>query len=126
LVEDWDLIPGARGCTPQTCGFRDHYRELVELGVAAVFGLSTQDTAYQRELAQRLHLPFSILSDAGLTLATALNLPTMIVANMILIKRLALVIDDGTIAKAFYPVFPPDRNAAAVVAWLQGNPAKID
>jgi peroxiredoxin len=126
LVEEWDLIPGARGCTPQTCGFRDHHRDLTVLGVAAVFGLSTQDTAYQRELAQRLHLPFPVLSDAALALTTSLNLPTMTVANMILLKRLALVIDDGTIVKAFYPVFPPDRNAADVVAWLRENPAKID
>ena len=126
LVEEWDLIPGARGCTPQTCGFRDHHRDLTALGVAAVFGLSTQDTAYQRELAQRLHLPFPVLSDAALALTTSLNLPTMTVANMILLKRLALVIDDGTIVKAFYPVFPPDRNAADVVAWLREHPATID
>ncbi len=121
LVEDWDRIPGARGCTPQTCGFRDHFAELTALGVVAVFGLSTQDTAYQRELAQRLHLPFPILSDAALALTERLHLPTFVAANVILLKRLALVIDDGVIVKAFYPVFPPDRNAADVVAWLRGD-----
>jgi peroxiredoxin len=119
LVEEWDLIPGARGCTPQTCGFRDHFGELTALGVAAVFGLSTQDTAYQRELVRRLHLPFPVLSDAALTLTERLQLPTFVAANLILLKRLALVIDDGVIVKAFYPVFPPDRNAADVVAWLR-------
>jgi peroxiredoxin (alkyl hydroperoxide reductase subunit C) len=121
LVEEWDLIPGARGCTPQTCGFRDHFAELTALGVAAVFGLSTQDTAYQRELAKRVHLPFPILSDATLTLTERLNLPTLVVANLTLLKRLALVIDDGIIAKVFYPVFPPDRNAAEVIAWLRAG-----
>jgi peroxiredoxin len=115
----WDDIPGARGCTPQSCGFRDRFAELKALGVAHVFGLSTQDTEYQREAAQRLHLPFPILSDAGLQLARALDLPTFSVAGMILLKRMALVIDDGVIAKAFYPVFPPDRNAEEVAAWLR-------
>jgi peroxiredoxin len=114
----WDDIPGARGCTPQSCGFRDHFAELEALGVAHVFGLSTQDTDYQREAARRLHLPFPILSDAALALTRALNLPIFSVAGMTLLKRMALVIDDGTIVKAFYPVFPPDRNAAEVIAWL--------
>jgi peroxiredoxin len=118
----WDDIPGARGCTPQTCGFRDHFAELNALGVAHVFGLSTQDTDYQREAAARLHLPFPILSDAALTLTRALNLPTFSVAGMTLLKRMALVIDDGTIVKVFYPVFPPDKNAAEVIAWLRGRP----
>jgi peroxiredoxin len=117
----WDDIPGARGCTPQSCGFRDHFAELKKLGVAYVFGLSTQDTDYQREAAQRLHLPFPILSDAGLEFARALKLPTFSAAGMTLLKRMALVIDDGTIVKAFYPVFPPDRNAEEVVAWLRAN-----
>jgi peroxiredoxin len=114
----WDDIPGARGCTPQSCSFRDHFAELKALGVAQVFGLSTQDTDYQREAAQRLHLPFPLLSDAALALTQALNLPTFSVAGMTLLKRMALVIDDGTIVKVFYPVFPPDRNAAEVIAWL--------
>jgi peroxiredoxin len=118
----WDDIPGARGCTPQSCGFRDHFAELRALNVAHVFGLSTQETTYQREAAQRLHLPFPILSDAGLKLANALKLPSFAVTGMILYKRMALVIDDGTIAKAFYPVFPPDKNAEEVIAWLR-NPS---
>ncbi len=119
---EWDDIPGARGCTPQSCGFRDHFAELGALGIAHVFGLSTQDTDYQGEAAQRLHLPFPILSDAALTLTRALNLPTFSVAGMTLLKRMALVIDDGTITKVFYPVFPPDKNAAEVIAWLRGRP----
>jgi len=119
LPPGWDDIPGARGCTPQSCGFRDHFAELKELGVRYVFGLSTQDTAYQREAAERLHLPFPILSDAKLAFAHALRLPTFSVAGMTLLKRMALVIDDGVIVKVFYPVFPPDRNAAEVVAWLR-------
>jgi len=117
----WDDIPGARGCTPQTCGFRDHFAELKALGVATLYGLSTQDTGYQREAAERLHLPFAILSDAELKFARALDLPTFTAAGMTLLKRMALIIDDGTIVKAFYPVFPPDKNAAEVVAWLRGG-----
>jgi peroxiredoxin len=117
----WDDIPGARGCTPQSCSFRDHFAEFKALGVAQVFGLSTQDTDYQREAAQRLHLPFPLLSDASLALAGALALPTFSVAGMTLYKRMALVIDQGTIAKAFYPVFPPDKNAEDVIAWLHAD-----
>jgi peroxiredoxin len=119
LVEDWNQIPGARGCTPQSCGFRDHHAELRELG-AQVFGLSTQDTHYQREMVERLHLPFPVLSDARLELATALRLPTFTVAHTILIKRLTFIARNGAIEKVFYPVFPPDRKAADVVAWLRG------
>jgi peroxiredoxin len=121
LPEGWDGIPGARGCTPQSCGFRDHFAELKQLGVANVFGLSTQDSAYQREAAERLHLPFPLLSDAALKFTRALNLPTFEVAGMTLLKRMALVIDDGTIAKVFYPVFPPDKNAEEVIAWLRAS-----
>jgi peroxiredoxin len=117
--DGWDQIPGARGCTPQSCSFRDHFGELKRLGVAQLYGLSTQDTAYQKEAATRLHLPFAILSDEKLALTRALNLPTFSTAGMTLLKRMALVIDDGTITKVFYPVFPPDKNAADVVAWLQ-------
>jgi peroxiredoxin len=117
----WDDIPGARGCTPQSCGFRDHFAELKELGVAHLFGLSTQDTGYQREVAERLHLPFAILSDAKLALTRALKLPTFTTSGMTLLKRAALVVDDGVIAKVFYPVFPPDKNAAEVIAWLRGG-----
>jgi peroxiredoxin len=119
----WDDIPGARGCTPQSCGFRDHFAELKELGVANVFGLSTQDRDYQNEAAQRLHLPFPVLSDAALKLTHALNLPTFAAAGMTLLKRMALVIDDGAITKAFYPVFPPDKNAEEVIAWLRTSRA---
>ncbi len=119
--DGWDQIAGARGCTPQSCSFRDHFGELKRLGVAQLFGLSTQDTAYQREAATRLHLPFAILSDVKLALTKALNLPTFSVAGMTLLKRMALVIDDGKITKTFYPVFPPDKNAAEVMAWLQAS-----
>jgi peroxiredoxin len=117
----WDQIPGARGCTPQSCSFRDHFGELKRLGVAQLFGLSTQDTAYQQEAATRLHLPFAILSDEKLALTKALKLPTFTATGMTLLKRMALVIDDGVIAKAFYPVFPPDKNAEEVIAWLQAS-----
>ena len=119
IVDDWDMIPGARGCTPQSCAFRDLHKVLIEAGATRVFGLSTQDGAYQREAAERLHLPFPLLSDEKLALTEALRLPTMQVAGLTLIKRLALVIDDGHITKVFYPVFPPDRNAGDVLAWLQ-------
>jgi len=115
----WDAIPGARGCTPQSCGFRDHFDEFKKLGVAQLYGLSTQGTAYQQEAATRLHLPFAILSDQKMALTKALNLPTFTTSGMTLLKRMALAIDDGVITKAFYPVFPPDKNAAEVVAWLQ-------
>ena len=122
LVDDWDEIPGARGCTPQSCAFRDHHAELVAAGAWRVLGLSTQTTAYQQEAVARLRLPFPLLSDADLALARAARLPTMVVAGQTLLKRLALVIDDDRVAKIFYPVFPRDRNAADVLTWLQGNP----
>jgi peroxiredoxin len=120
LPEGWDMIPGARGCTPQSCAFRDHHAELKALGVDHLFGLSTQDTAYQREMAERLHLPFAALSDADRKLTEALRLPTFTVAGMVLLKRLTLIIRDGVIEHVFYPVFPPDKSAEEVVAWLQG------
>jgi peroxiredoxin len=113
----WNAIPGARGCTPQACAFRDRHQALQELG-ARVFGLSTQDTDEQREAVERLHLPFELLSDAGLAWARALRLPTFDVESMTLIKRLTLIIVDGRVAKVFYPVFPPDKNAEEVLAWL--------
>jgi peroxiredoxin len=119
LPEGWDAIPGARGCTPQSCSFRDHFVELKALGVARVFGLSTQDTAYQREAVERLHLPFAILSDAALALARAIDIPTLSVAGMTLHKRMVWVIDNGVITKVFYPVFPPDQSAADVMEWLK-------
>ncbi|HEX9210196.1 MAG TPA: peroxiredoxin [Bradyrhizobium sp.] len=124
LVDDWDMIPGARGCTPQTCAFRDLFAELKAAGAAQVFGLSTQSNDYQTEMASRLHLPFPVLSDEKLALTRALNLPTMEVAGLTLIKRLALIIDDARITHVFYPVFPPDRNAGDVLDWLKANPAK--
>jgi peroxiredoxin len=117
----WDEIPGARGCTPQSCGFRDHFADLKALGVAHLYGLSTQDSAYQREAAKRLHLPFAILSDADLKLGHAMKLPTFATSGMTLFKRMALVIDNGAIVKVFYPVFPPDKNAEEVIAWLRAN-----
>jgi peroxiredoxin len=119
LPPGWDEIPGARGCTPQSCGFRDHFADLKRLGVAQVFGLSTQDTAYQKEMAARLHLPFPILSDEKLGFTKAMRLPSFVTSGMTLLKRMALVTDGGVIQKVFYPVFPPDKNAADVVAWLQ-------
>jgi peroxiredoxin len=119
LPTGWDGIPGARGCTPQSCSFRDHFADLRELGVTHLFGLSTQDTTYQQEVVQRLHLPFPVLSDARLALATALDLPTFDVDGMTLLKRLTLVIRDGRIEHVFYPVFPPDRSAGDVVDWLR-------
>jgi peroxiredoxin len=122
LVDDWDMIPGARGCTPQTCAFRDLFADLKTAGASHVFGLSTQDNAYQTEMASRLHLPFPVLSDEKLELTGALRLPTMEVAGLTLIKRLTLVIDDASITHVFYPVFPPDQNAAEVLAWLKENP----
>jgi peroxiredoxin len=120
--DGWEAIPGARGCTPQTCAFRDHFAELRALGVAHLYGLSTQDTAYQREAAERLHLPFPLLSDESLALTRALRLPTFTTHGMTLLKRLTLIVRDGAIEHVFYPVFPPDRNAGEVVEWLRTNP----
>jgi peroxiredoxin len=119
LVPDWDSIPGARGCTPQSCAFRDLHAELLAAGAARVFGLSTQSTDYQREAAARLNLPFPLLSDEKLELARAIRLPTFEVAGLTLLERMAWIVDDGVVARVFYPVFPPDRNAAEVLAWLR-------
>lgn len=119
----WDEIPGARGCTPQSCAFRDHHQELQSLG-ARVFGLSTQDTAYQQEAVERLHLPFELLSDAELKFAGALRFPTFEIEAMTLIKRLTLIIVDRRIEKVFYPVFPPDKNANEVMEWLSHKRGK--
>lgn len=116
--EGWDLIPGARGCTPQSCSFRDHFAELSALGVNRLYGLSTQGTAYQREAVERLHLPFPILSDQHLRFTGAMRLPTLKTSGMTLLKRLTLVINAGVVEHVFYPVFPPDRNASDVVTWL--------
>ncbi len=121
LVADWDLIPGARGCTPESCAFRDHHAELRAAG-ADVFGLSTQDSDYQREAVERLQLPFALLSDSDLTLTRALELPTFDAAGETLLKRITLVLSRGAIEHAFYPIFPPDRHAGDVLAWLQAHP----
>ena len=116
----WNEIPGARGCTPQSCAFRDHFEEIKTLG-AEVLGLSAQPTDQQREARDRLHLPFELLNDAGLAFAGALRLPVFEFGGMMLLKRLTLILRDGGIEKVFYPVFPPDRNAGEVIAWLSGN-----
>lgn len=117
LPDNWDAIPGARGCTPQACAFRDRYREITDHNVL-MYGLSTQTTAYQLEAKQRLHLPFELLSDHNLAFANALKLPLFEVDNQRLIKRLTLIALDGIIKKIFYPVFPPDTNASQVIEWL--------
>jgi peroxiredoxin len=117
----WDMIPGARGCTPQTCGFRDHYEELTQLK-ANVYGFSTQTTEYQREMADRLHVPFEILSDSEFKLCDALRLPTFEVDGMRLVKRLTLIVRGGRIEHVFYPVFPPNESADQVLRWLRDNP----
>jgi peroxiredoxin len=114
----WDEIPGARGCTPQSCAFRDHHRELADLG-AEVYGLSAQTTGYQREMAERLHLPFEVLSDARFALTDGLRLPTFEVDGMRLIKRLTLIVRHGRIEHVFYPVFPPNESATQVLEWLR-------
>jgi len=120
LPDGWDDIPGARGCTPQSCAYRDALAEFSALG-AAIVGISAQSPAEQREFAAREHIPFPLLSDAGLRLAAALGLPTFQVAGLTLYKRLTLVAEGGRIVRAFYPVFPPDRDAAEVLGWLRGR-----
>ena len=120
LPDGWDAIPGARGCTPQACSFRDHYAELESLG-AGVFGLSAQTPEYQREARDRLHLPYQLLSDSALQLKRLLRLPTFTAGGMELYKRLTLIVEDGCIVKTFYPVFPPDQNVDEVIAWLRSS-----
>ncbi|MGB3391413.1 MAG: peroxiredoxin [Pseudaminobacter sp.] len=122
LPDGWDMIPGARGCTPQSCAFRDHFAELRNLGVGHLFGLSVQDTDYQKEAAERLHLPFPLLSDEDRAFSGALDLPSFDVHGRTLLKRITLVINSGRIEHVFYPVFPSDRNAQDVIHWLQENP----
>jgi peroxiredoxin len=116
----WNEIPGARGCTPQACAFRDHHSEVRALG-AEVFGLSTQNSAYQQEAVARLHLPFELLSDEKFQLTDALQLPTFEIGGMRLLKRLTLVVRDGSVENVFYPVFPPDKHADEVLRWLSGS-----
>jgi peroxiredoxin len=119
LPPGWNAIPGARGCTPEACGFRDAHGRFEDAGVR-ILALSTQSQDYQREMAERLHLPFPVLSDERLELTRALGLPTFETSGMTLLKRLTLVIDDGRIRHVFYPVFPPDSHAAEVLSWLGG------
>lgn len=118
---DWNMIPGAKGCTPQSCAFRDHHGELQGLGVDHVFGLSTQSTGWQSEAVTRMHLPFALVSDAGLRLADALRLPRMVVEGETLLRRLTLIVRDGVIVRHYYPVFPPDANAGEVCDWLRAQ-----
>lgn len=117
LTPDWDNIPGARGCTPQICGFRDAYAEFQSMGYR-VFGVSTQNTVYQREMTERLHVPYPVLSDSDLRLVRALNLPTLYVGSQTLIRRMSWIVLNGRIMHVFYPVFPPDRSATDVLTWL--------
>jgi peroxiredoxin len=124
-IEEWNAIPGARGCTPQSCGYRDHSRDLMELG-AAIFGLSTQTTDYQSEVATRLHLPFPLLSDASGAFREALTLPTFTFAGEQLLKRLTLIIAAGRIVHCLYPVFPPDQDAAKATAWIRAWKSSLD
>ena len=120
LPEGWDQIPGARGCTPQTCGFRDRYQDLKDLK-AEVFGLSTQTTEYQKEMAVRLHLPFEVLSDSEFRLCDRLRLPTFEVEGVRLVKRLTMIIRDCKIEHVLYPVFPPNQSADQVIRWLEAH-----
>jgi peroxiredoxin len=126
LPDGWDAIPGARGCTPEACAFRDHYSDLRAAGASTVYGLSSQDTEYQREAVERLHLPFSMLSDGDLVLCRVLGLPTFEAEHTTRYKRLTMVITDGRIEHVFYPVFPPDEHAGEVLAWLRAHPRLVD
>jgi peroxiredoxin len=121
LPAGWDDIPGARGCTPETCGFRDHHKDLAKLH-AEVFGVSTQSTEYQQEMVKRLEVPFEVLSDEHFALTRALRLPTFTVDGMTLMKRLTLIVRNGQVEHVFYPVFPPDKHADEVIEWLKAHP----
>lgn len=125
LPDGWDSIPGARGCTPEACSFRDHHQDLLAAGAVGVFGLSSQDTDYQREVVERLHLPFPMLSDPTRSLARTLGLPTFEVSGLTLYKRLTLIIRDGVIEHVFYPIFPPDEHAGQVLTWLRDNAIEV-
>ena len=120
LPDGWNEIPGARGCTPQSCSFRDNHEVLKKLHVK-VYGISTQSTSYQKEVVERLHLPYEILSDDDFKLTQELNLPTLNVDNMTLIKRITLICEDSKIIKVFYPVFPPHKNVVEVIKWIEKN-----
>jgi peroxiredoxin len=121
LPDGWDSIPGARGCTPQSCSFRDHFADLKQAGVANVFGLSAQSSEDQREAAERLHLPFLLLSDSELQLSSAMRFPTFDVEGQTLLKRFTLIIEEAVVRHVFYPVFPPDHNAADVLQYLMSK-----
>jgi len=123
LPQGWDDIPGARGCTPETCGFRDHHKDLAKLH-ADVFGVSTQDTAYQQEMVKRLEVPFEVLSDEHMAFTRALRLPTFTAGGMTLLKRLTIVARRGRVEHVFYPVFPPDTHAELVIGWLKQHPLR--
>jgi peroxiredoxin len=123
LPEGWDEIPGARGCTTEACDFRDHHADLVAAGATSVYGVSSQDSDYQRELVERLNLPFAMLADSDLRVAAELGLPTFTAAEQRLYRRLTLIVDDARIRHVFYPVFPPNEHAGQVLDWLQANPA---
>lgn len=122
LPDGWESIPGARGCTPEACGFRDHHDDLLDAGAGGVFGLSSQDGDYQREVVDRLRLPFAMLSDTGLGLAERLRLPTFQAGGMALFTRLTLILHNGKIEHVFYPVFPAGEHARQVLAWLRSHP----
>jgi len=121
LPAGWDATPGARGCTPQACSFRDHAAELKHLGVSSIFGLSTQSHGDQLEAARRLHLPYPLLCDMHLELIRALKLPTFVLHGDVYAKRLTMLIDAGVVTKVFYPVFPPDESPRHVIAWLNAE-----
>jgi peroxiredoxin len=123
LPAGWDDIPGARGCTPETCGFRDHHKDLAKVH-ADVFGVSTQSTAYQQEMVKRLEVPFEVLSDEHFAFTRAMKLPTFTVEGMTLMKRLTLIVRNNRIEHVFYPVFPPDKHAEEVIAWLKSHPVR--
>lgn len=122
IPDGWEQIPGARGCTPEACAFREHHRDLRERGVGEVYGLSVQSTAYQREARDRLHLPFELLSDADLKFAGRLDLPSFEVTGERFLERITLVLRDGRIEHVFYPIFPPDEHAKEVLRWLETQP----
>ena len=122
LPDGWNDIPGARGCTTEACDFRDHHADLVAAGVASVYGVSSQESGYQRELVERLQLPFSMLADPDLELAAALDLPTFRAAGERLYSRLTLIVDGRRVEHSFYPIFPPNEHARQVLAWLVANP----
>lgn len=124
IPAEWNEIPGARGCTPQACSFRDASKEFSELGVKHIFGVSTQDTPYQQEIKERVHLPYQLLSDEKLEMVKALKLPTFEYQGKTLIKRLTLAVEDGEVVHVWYPVFPPDKSASEVLEWLKARTGK--